>query len=252
MVDPLWPILAVATLAPLGIGLLPLAGREIPQRGLHSLLGLTAGLLLGVAFLDLIPEAIHHGGETIPLVLGGAFLSLYLVEWVIGVHGHGHHDHGEEEPGDHFARDVRFPALAIVGLGLHTFVDGLVLPAVFETGTGVGLRAGLAVAAHQAPDGFAAAVILLGAGASRRTVVGGVVAVSLLTPLGALAGLPLAGEPAWLPILLAIAAGTFLFIAVAELLPELHHGPHQGRVTIATLVGFGLVALMGQLLGLHI
>ncbi len=249
MVEPIWIILALATASPIALGIFPILGKGLPERTLHAALGVTAGLLLGIAFLDLIPEALHVGGEGVPLTLGLSFLALYLVEWVMGVHGHGAHEHGEHESGDHFHRARRFPLMAIAALALHTFVDGLVLPSAFEAGAAVGITAGLGVAAHQAPDGFAAGTILAARGASKGQILAGVLLVAVLTPIGALIGMPLASEPTYLGHLLAIAAGTFIFIAAAELLPELHHGPHKGLVTVASFVGFGLVVLMGMLAG---
>lgn len=235
---PLWLVAIVAVaagLATLLAGMLALAGRTISERRLHLLLGATAGLLLAIALLDLIPEALEiNENATTTVALG--VLGLFVVKWASG-HTHAAHGHGESH--DHVHTPGHGASLALIAffaLSFHRFVDGLVLPAAFEVGSGTGLAAAGAVLVHQFPDGLAAATVFLAAGWTRRRVVGGVGVMAALTPVGALVGVVFAGLTGYLGHLIALAAATFIFIALAELIPELGNG--RNRLTVA--IGFGI------------
>ena len=246
----LW-IAILAALVTLVAGFLPLWGRTATGPRLHFLLGITAGLLLTTAFVDLIPEALR-GGRPVGWTMALAFLALYASEWAVGVHGHGADggDEGMRTPSDdrHFQRHApNLPLVAFVALALHRGVDGLTLPAAFQLGEATGIAAGSAVLIHQFPDGFAAAVLFLARGWSRERVVAAVIALAISTPLGALAGAELVSLPGWLPHVVGLAGVTFVFIAVAELMPELHHGPHKVAVSLGLVLGYVATYVVEQL-----
>ncbi len=211
-------------------------------RRLHFLLGVTAGVLLTTAFVDLVPEAMA-ASQSVGLTMALGFLALYGVEWAVDVHGHGgggeeRHDHKDT----HFTRLApNLPLVAFTALAVHRVVDGLTLPAAFQVGQATGFTAGAAVLIHQFPDGFAAAVLFLAGGWLRRQVVIAVAALAILTPVGAMLGVVLVGVPGWLPHIIGLAAVTFIFIAVAELMPELHHGPYKLAVGLGLIFGFLIV-----------
>lgn len=236
---PLW-VSGCAALMTVSAGVLPLVGQTATGKRLHFFLGMTAGLLLTTAFVDLIPEALQEARSTGWTIAMG-FLALYVVEWVVGVHGHGG-GHGEEAKNTHFERRApNLPAVAFTALALHRAVDGLTLSAAFQVGPAAGFTAGAAVLIHQFPDGFAASVLFLAGGWSRRRTLGGVSVLALFAPLGTLLGGVLVGVPGWVPHVVALAAVTFIFIAVAELMPELHHGPHKFAVGIGLVLGYVMV-----------
>ena len=233
----------VAAGATMLAGALVLAGRTISSRRIHLLLGATAGLLLAIAILDLIPESFELN-EDAPYTIAFGVLGLFAVKWAVGQgsHGHGDHPHDHSHKSDHAhekktsSHSATLALIAFLALSFHRFVDGLVLPAAFELDSVVGYTAAAAVLLHQFPDGIAAASVFLAAGWRRVSVLRGVGVMALLTPVGAFAGLFLLGLSGIVGHLVALAAATFIFIALAELLPELQGREH--RVVVA--VGFGL------------
>lgn len=236
----------LAGLVTLLAGALAISGRTVSPRRIHLLLGATAGLLLAIAILDLVPEAVELN-EDAPYTIIAGLLVLFLVRHFAGEHSHGGHDH-DDEPGSesqeqHHKHAVATHAagLAVItffALGFHRFVDGLVLPAAFELDSAVGFAAASAVLIHQFPDGIAAASLFLAAGWRRKKVLLGILIMALLTPIGSIAGLSLLGREALVGHLIALAAATFIFIPLAELLPELRAKEHRWPVGVGFVAGY--------------
>lgn len=231
-------------------GLLVLIGKNISPRRLHLFLGLTAGLLMALAITDLIPEAIEAGGEGVAITIALSLLVLFLIKSLAGEHSHGddgkehHHEgqgHGHSEVATH---STQFAAVAFVALLIHRLVDGLALPGAFAAGDAVGFAASSAILIHQFPDGLAAASIFLATGWTRKRVIATVAILAVATPIGSLAGLAIASFESFLPYLLGIAAATFLFIALAELLPELRAKRFRGVVVTGVILGYVVAALI--------
>ena len=240
-------------------GILPLIGKALAPQRLHLFLGITAGLLLSIAMVDLIPEAIEEGGGSVAWTVALGILILYGVKHLAG-ETHSHADHGEHP--SHHAPDAeddhtdphagRFAAVAFGALLFHRLVDGLALPGAFASGGDVGFAASSAILIHQFPDGLAAASVFLGAGWQRKKILLAVAGLAFATPLGSLAGLAFAGIDGALPHLLALAAATFIFIALAELLPELRAKQYRFIVVVGFLLGYGLtfgIELFAELFG---
>lgn len=261
-------ILGIALLAgaiTLAAGAVVLAGRTISQRRIHFLLGATAGLLLAIAMLDLVPEALELSPEA-PYTIVLALLVLFLVRhFFAGEHSHGGSSHGSHGHGadehDHRGRERiashagGLAILAFFALGFHRFVDGLILPAAFELDNAVGLAAASAVLIHQFPDGIAAASLFLAAGWKRSRVLLGIAVMAALTPVGSLLGLTIIEEGALVGHLIALAAATFIFIALAELLPELRAREQRAPVGIGFGVGYVvafLIVFIPSLFGIHV
>ena len=234
----------LAGAATLAAGLLALAGRTISERRVHLLLGITAGLLLAIALIDLVPEAVELE-ENAVFTLAFGVLGLFIIKWVSGSHAHAHADH-EGHTHAHTPRSgaTRLALLAFFALAFHRLVDGIVLPASFEVGGATGLAAAGAILAHQFPDGIAGASVFLAAGWARKKVMLGVLVLALLTPVGALVGLTFLGLSGLIGHLIALAAATFIFIALAELLPELQTPKYRGVVAVGVVLGYaGALAL---------
>ncbi len=256
-------IAVLAGVVTLIAGALAVAGRSISARRIHLLLGATAGLLIAIAILDLVPEAIELNHDaTYTIVIG--LLVLFFIRHYAGDHGHDHggHDahHDHESSDEHHTHSVatHTASLALVtffALGFHRFVDGLVLPAAFELNSAVGFAAASAVLIHQFPDGIAAASLFLAAGWNRKKVLIGIAIMAALTPVGSVVGLFLLGQDALVGHLIGLAAATFIFIPLAELLPELRAREHRTPVGIGFgigyLVAFAIVFIPG-LLGIRV
>jgi zinc and cadmium transporter len=225
----LWVALAVALDGAAG-----LAGALVPERWLVRyrpvLLGFAAGALLAAGLLDLLPEALAAQGERVLPWLLASIVALAAFEWLLPLHDH--HDHlGGATP------------YALLGSdALHNFADGMAIAAAFMASPRFGVITTLAVIVHEVPQEVADYAVLRGANVSKRRALLGLVLVQLTAGLGAaatLAGASLMGANG---IILAIAAGTFVYIACVELLPDvLRRGPRRDRIGALAALAAGVV-----------
>lgn len=238
----LWAAVTGGT--PLVLAFVPFLRRPVSDRVTHIMLGASAGILLGVTFMDILPESFVAGEvaglspHVVPLGAAAGFFLLLAVEQQLlrrGRRGHAVPEIGHEV--------APFGTLALSALAIHGLIDGFVIPLGFALGSGIGTIIVLAVALHQIPDSFAALSIGLAATHDRRKVAMFVVATAIDTPLGILLGvLFLGGAGTLVPLGLAFAGGTFLFVSAADLIPELQHRSRSLLVTLSIFAGFILVA----------
>ena len=202
-----------------------LLARALMARFTQHLLSLAAGALLATAFLHLLPEAFES--ETQPhslfltLLLGLIFFFL-LDKAELWHHGHEHgHDHDSSH--DHDTGSSLTGSWAVLmGDSVHAFGDGVLVAAAFMTNFSLGVAASVAVLAHEIPHHMGdLAVLQRGLGQGRNALLklclaGGV------TVVGGLAGFFLIeGHEAWLPFLLVIASSSYVYVALADLIPQL-------------------------------
>jgi zinc and cadmium transporter len=181
------------------------------------------GTLLGAALLALLPEALEGLAATTALgtLLAGVMVFFLLEKAVIWRHCHAGHDCE--------VHTSSAASLVIVGDAFHTFVDGAVIAAAVVTSIPLGITTALAVAAHEIPQEVGDVAILLRAGYTR----GQALMLNVLSAVGGLvgAGLMLIASqsvPHMLPYVLAFAAGSFLYVAMSDLIPDLHRGGLEG------------------------
>jgi zinc transporter ZupT len=238
---------AITFVTPVFVALLPLSRRRVGDRTIHVMLGLSAGLLLGISLVDILPESFALLGTGPPILIAGGlfagFFVLFLLENALHARGeaHLHFDHGRSAK--------PFGALALSALVFHGLLDGFVIPLGFSLDVATGTVITLAIALHQVPDAFAAVAVALGAGYDRRQSLRFVLISAADTPVGIVFGLAFLGVgAAVLPTALAFAAGTFLFVAAVDLIPELQHRSRSPLVAATILAGFlavvGLTALL--------
>ncbi|MBI2018115.1 ZIP family metal transporter [Candidatus Daviesbacteria bacterium] len=195
-------------------GLLLLIKEKFALKISHFLTAFAAGTLLGTAFLDLMPEASESAGEVnifFWAILG--ILVFFLLERFI--HHHGHGDQPEAK------RSV--VPLIVVGDTVHNFIDGVAIAATFLVSIPLGIVTSLAVAAHEIPQEIGDFGLMLHKGMAR----GRVLKINFLSALASLAGAILTylakdSIEALLPVALALTAGFFIYIASANLIPEIH------------------------------
>ena len=137
-------------------------------------------------------------------------------------------------------------ASVIVGDAFHNFVDGAVIAAAVVTSVPLGVSTAFAVAAHEIPQEVGDFAILLHAGYSRRKALGLNVLSALASALGAIAAfVAVDGIPATLPYFLVLAASSFLYVAMADLIPDLHKGrTDAGSLRQIVLIGLGILTVV--------
>jgi zinc and cadmium transporter len=213
---------------------------------LPSLVSFAIGTLLGAAFLALLPHALEAPGQnethTLMFTVLAGVLAFFLLEKIM-VWRHCHTDACEAHgvPVDERAgRQAAAGNLVLIGDGIHNLVDGVLIGAAFLTDIHLGVVTSIAVIAHEIPQEVGDFAILLASGYSRAQAFVYNVAASLTTILGGIAAyysLPLA--LGIVPYVLALAAASFIYIAVADLIPGLHRRPEL-RVTLQQLALIGL------------
>jgi zinc and cadmium transporter len=230
-------------------------------RLVKSLVSLSAGILLGTALLNVLPEAFEsHTAE--PQMLFAVLLAGLLFFWLLEkvelyrhVHhhegdGHHHHHHFDAEQAGRGGLTV------LVGDSIHNFCDGAIIAAAFLADTSLGFATALAIVAHEIPQEVGDFIVLINAGLSRAkallfNAISGMAAV-----VGGVMGYFLIGSyEGVLPYLLVLAASSFIYIAVADLLPQLQQRL-AWRDTLAQvlwlLVGLGVAFGVSSLLhGAH-
>jgi len=207
-----------------------------------ALVSYAAGTLLGATFLGLIPQALEAApsGRVFPAILAGVVLFFTLERLLIWRHCH------DEECERHRAAGP----LLLVGDAFHNLVDGIILAAAFLTSVPLGIGATLAVVTHEIPQEIGDFAILLESGYARRAAFWWNTLAAATTLPGALAGyFFLSRIGTAVPYVIAVSAASFLYIAMADLVPHLHrHGSRRfpGQLLLM-LAGIGTIALVRRL-----
>lgn len=193
---------------------LVLAKESWARRNSIFLISFSAGILLSVAFTHLIPEAQTLNSRALIWLLA-SFLFFYILEHSIIMHSCHEKENCEIHPID---------KIALLGMGFHSLLDGIVIGIGFEISFTLGLMAALSILLHKLPDGISMTAILLHSEYSRRQAVRYSWLIALVTPIGAWLSYFFLGNLSsqTLGIFLAAAAGSFLYLAAADLIPEIH------------------------------
>ena len=209
--------------------------RAVGQVGMIIAVG--AGIRIGAAFFDLIPEASHLLGGSIDQVMlatAVGFLAFYVVEKLTTVHV-GHEAATELDHGDAAHRHVG--VIGASGMSIHSFLDGVALATGLAVGGGLGLVIAVVVVVHRFSDGISVVSLLAASHAPQRETFRWVTIVAIAPVLGVALGLFLVVPDQVLGVLLAVFAGFFLYVGAAELLPEAHRSDRSRWVVVATLGG---------------
>ena len=206
-------------------GVLLLAKQKFARKISHFLSAFAAGTLLGVAFLDLLPESFEEAGHlieegvitgdiNIPLWVLVGVLILFIVERFIHHH---HSDHGQMDE-----KKTVVP-LIVIGDTLHNFADGVAIAATFLISVPLGIITTFAVAAHEIPQEIADFGLMLSRGVKAAKVLW----LNILSSLAAFLGAILTyiyheAIASFIPAVLALTAGFFIYIAASNLIPEIH------------------------------
>lgn len=242
------------------MGVLALAGVwvaaafRVRGRGwLRNALGLASGFMLAFALVEILPDALEQSPQA-HIAAAVGFVVFYMIERLFDIHlcpagadecavpAHGDHSHAPLGP------------FALFGLGIHAVIDGLAIGGALVTSWRLAVLVTVAVALHKLPDGFCLGSLLGAAEEPVRFPWGKSLLFSAATPIGVLAayaGLVGAQGPV-IGLVLGFAAGSFLYVAAADLLPEAHHDlkgrADRTEVMLAVIAG-ALVAMAASAFG---
>lgn len=184
------------------------------------MLAYAVGVLLAFAFTSLLPEALHLGLE--PEQAGQWLLAALVAFFLLEKAALWRHDHQHDDAGS-VAPHRPQVTMIVLGDGLHNFVDGVLIAAAFLADPALGWVTALAIMAHELPQEIGDFMILLNAGVTKtRALILNALSGGTMV-LGGVAGyVALDGVQSAVPYALVVAAASFVYIAVADLVPELH------------------------------
>ena len=175
------------------------------------LISFAAGIMLATAFVHIIPESLKLNEKGAAIAILAGILMFYLLQTFMMFHSHeeGHEIH-------------QIGILALIGLTFHSLLDGVAIVAGFEASYQIGVLTTLAVLLHELPEGVMTTGILMHSGMKRSKILGYSILVAVATPIGAIVShFVLSGiSEGLIGILLALAGGSFIYVAAVELIPE--------------------------------
>jgi zinc and cadmium transporter len=244
------------------------------SRYTQHMLSLAAGALMATAFLHLLPEAFESeaGAHELFLTLLVGLVFFFLLDkaelWHHGhEHGHGHdhahdhahghdvhqanHGHAHHTPAD--GEPPRGQWAVLAGDSVHCFGDGILIASAFMADMHLGVIAALAVLAHEVPHHMGDLAVLRQGSSSRKAAIVKVSMAGAITALGGAVGYVLVDAlHDWLPYFLVVASSSFVYVALADLIPQLQKRL-SARETAAQIlwlaVGIGMVVIVSALAG---
>lgn len=244
-------LLSVLIAASLTVGVL--------SRVVKSLVSLSAGVLLGTALLHVLPEAFESeaGAHALFATLLGGLLFFFLLEKA-ALYRHGHHHEGDDpHHHHHHGYDAEQAGSGgwsvLVGDSIHNFCDGVIIAGAFLADTQLGAVTALAVIAHEIPQEVGDYIVLLNAGFSRAMALLYNALSGLAAVAGGVLGYFVVGP--WeelFPYLLVVASSSFVYVAVADLLPQLQRRlPLRETLAQVAWIAAGLLVVAGATTALH-
>jgi ZIP family zinc transporter len=198
-----------------------------------------AGVLITVSFLHIVPKSLSLSPQA-PLYLLGGYLFMHLFNRFVTAFVC-------DRPA---TRDYAIGLVPMLGIGIHSFIDGIIYTVTFSVSALTGTLAAIGMVLHEFPEGIFTYVLLLKGGVGdRRALLGSFVAAALTTPLGMLVSYPVVSriDPSTLAALLAISAGALIYVGASHLLPTAEREPQR-----YSLIALGAgVALAAAIVGTH-
>ncbi len=221
------------------------------QRYIGAMVSYAIGAMLGAVFLDILPEAIRlapNVGTLSGAVLAGILMFFVLEKLVLWRHCHHEDCEGHELlAGEHSHDHGRSGLMILVGDTFHNFVDGIIIAAAFLTDIHLGIVTSMAIIAHEIPQEVGDFAILLHSGYRRMRALQMNLVSSFASVAGGVLGyFALQNMKPWIPLMLAFAAASLLYVSVADLIPGLHKRARQrdtAQQVGLIVLGVGTVAL---------
>jgi zinc transporter ZupT len=213
----------IAACAEVAGGLLVLFRPQWPRRVQEYLLGLSAGFILALVFLELVPESLRAVGSIAPLLMLGGYAFLHFFEHtVVG------HLHFGEETHDEVMLSRMASLTTVGGLIIHAFFDGFAISAGMQFNFFLGLLIFIAVALHKIPEGLTVATVMLAARLPRKTALTASITVGAATFLGVLSVFLLANiDSKVVGMAFAFSAGIATYVGASDLIPEINHSRNR-------------------------
>ena len=213
---------------------------------LHLILGFSAGAVVGVAFFDLLPEAMQlapGAPATTMLYVAGGFLFYLLLDRLALLHAAGHdHDDGHDHALDHaHGHGAPRSSLGAITLVAHSVFDGLAIGFAFQISATVGVAVAIAVLTHDFSDGINTMNVVLKNGGTRSDGLRWLLADSIAPAVGIGLAFLVHLPSGVFGIVLAVFAGLFLYLGASDLVPESHHAHPKFLTTAMTVLGAALV-----------
>ncbi len=209
---------------------------------LHLITGFSAGAIIGVAFFDLLPEAIalrndYQDISFIALMISAGFLLYMILDRMIILHSHL----------DNNCENIRHRGnLGAGSLSLHSFLDGVLIGLAFQVSMPLGVIITSAVLTHDFSDGINTVTMIMRSGGERRQA-GRWLAIDAVAPvIGITTTLFYSVSKSTLGTVLGIFCGSFLYIGASDLLPESHHAHPKYLTTLLTILGMALMYFVIQ------
>jgi ZIP family zinc transporter/zinc and cadmium transporter len=201
------------------------------EKNSFLIINFAAGVMLTIAFIHLIPEGLESNSRVMLYVLLG-FLVMFLLQFIILFH-----------PCRNNECTKHIGVTSIVGLSLHSIIDGLIIAIGFKANSSLGIFTTLAILLHKFPDGITISGILLHNGASKRKIFNFSLLTACFTPIGTVAGIFLFKNMpiSTLGALLGITAGSFIFLSASDLIPETHKCKDR---TSSLMLFIGVIAII--------
>ncbi|MGE8655491.1 MAG: ZIP family metal transporter [Achromobacter sp.] len=246
----LWVLLATVTGGLIAVLVASWLAYKVFAHYLHHMVSLSVGVLLSVALLHLLPEAFESAAADAHVLFGlmlASLIGFFVLEKIALLrHSHHHEGDGHHHHHGHDRHEAgRGGVLILIGSSLHNLCDGVLVAAAFLTDPLLGVLTAASIIVHEVPHKLGDFVVLLNAGLARRRAFALILFTSLCSAVGGIIGyFVLQQAQDWVPYVLVVAASSFLYISVADLMPQMHE-----RVSLADavpqllLVGVGVALI---------
>jgi ZIP family zinc transporter/zinc and cadmium transporter len=223
-----------------------LARREWEQRSLKYFMALGAGFMLATSITEMVPASVKmdggNDGRAGFLVLLG-YLIIHFCEHVVT----GHFHYGEETHHDEFVNHHRSTTV-LLGLGIHSFFDGIAIASGFMVSNWLGWIVFLAIFLHKVPEGFTVSSVMLAGGRSATRAFGASIVLGFATLLGVLAMVMIHhGVEVGLPV----SAGVTIYVAASDIVPEVNR-EHGIQMPLLLFVGVAMLFVLDHLFHVHV
>jgi zinc and cadmium transporter len=226
----LWIVAGTSLIGLATVGVAAFTTFKLKAKILERMVSFSIGLMLATSLLHALPEALDNtvgiSTEALCITLLGSILGFFLLQKMALMRHNHHHEHDGHD--HHHGHDARLAGsggwLILLGSSVHNFTDGILIAAAFIADIRLGLLTALAIAAHEIPHKLSDFVILLNAGFSKKRALLMDLLSSITVVLGGVLGWWLLGSMhIYVPYLLMVAAGSFIYIAMSDLIPYVQH-----------------------------